>query len=109
MVKLNIDMAHCLLGHQNEDSMQKTAMELALVLTRGTLIPCEHCARSKAKQKNVRKESITPKADAPGHRLYLDLSKVAVKSGTLENVTINRDNWKALVCKATGKKWSVSP
>ena len=46
------------------------------------------------------------KADVPGHRLYLDLSKVTVKSGTSENVTINRDSWKVLVCKATGKKWS---
>jgi hypothetical protein len=70
------------------------------------LMPCEHCARSKAKQKNVQIELITPKANVPGHRLYLDLSKVTVKSGTLENVTINHDNWKVLVCKANGKKWS---
>jgi hypothetical protein len=69
-------------------------------------MPCEHCAISKAKQKNVQKESMTPKADVPGHRLYLDLSKVAVKSGTLENLTINHDNWKVLICEATGKKWS---
>jgi hypothetical protein len=46
------------------------------------------------------------KTEVPGHRLYLDLSKVTVKSGTSINVTINSDNWKVLVCKATGKKWS---
>jgi hypothetical protein len=28
MMKVNINMAHCLLGHQNEDSMWKTAREL---------------------------------------------------------------------------------
>ncbi len=67
---------------------------------------CKHCAQSKAKQKNVRKESVAPKADIPGHRLYLDLSKVTVKSGTSENMTISCDNWKVLVCEATGKKWS---
>jgi hypothetical protein len=105
-MKVNINMAHCLLGHQNEDSMHETAKELGWVLTCGTLTPCEYCARSKAKQKNVQKESITPKADVPGHRLYLDLSKVMVKSGISENVTINRDNWKVLVCKVTWKKWS---
>ena len=105
-VRLNINMAHCLLGHRNEDSVRKTARELGWVLSRGTLKPCEHCARSKAKQKNVRKESVAPKADVPGHRLYLDLSKVTVKSETSENVSINRDNWKVLVCEATGKKWS---
>ena len=38
--------------------------------------------------------------------MYLDLSKVTVKLGTSENATINRDNWKVLVCEATGKKWS---
>jgi hypothetical protein len=69
-------------------------------------MPYEYCARSKAKQKNVQKELITLKADVHGHRLYLDLSKVTVKSGTSVNVTINCDNWKVLVCKATGKKWS---
>ena len=106
MVRLNINMAHCLLGHQNEDSVQKSARELGWVLTHGTLKPCKHCARSKARQNNVSKESVTPKAVVPGHRLYLDLSKLTDKSGTLENVTINHDNWKVLVCKATGKKWS---
>ena len=52
-MKVNINMAHCLLGHRNEDSMHKTAKDLGWVLTRGTLMSCEHCARSKAKQKNV--------------------------------------------------------
>ena len=28
MMKVNINMAHCLLGHQNEDSVWKTAREL---------------------------------------------------------------------------------
>jgi hypothetical protein len=36
VVKLNINMAHWLLGHQNENSMWKTARELGCVLTRGT-------------------------------------------------------------------------
>ena len=38
--------------------------------------------------------------------MYLDLSKVTVKSGASADVTINCDNWKVMVCKATGKKWS---
>ena len=65
---------------------------------------CKHCAKSKAKQKNVRKESVTEKATVLGHRLYLDLSKVTIKSGTSKIVTINQDNWKVMVCEATGKK-----
>ncbi len=38
--------------------------------------------------------------------MYLDLSKVTVKSGTSGNTTINCDNWKVIVYEATGKKWS---
>ena len=52
-MRVNINIAHCLLGHRNEDSVRKTAKELGWVLTRGTMKLCEYCARSKAKQKNV--------------------------------------------------------
>jgi hypothetical protein len=105
-VRLNINMAHSLLGHRNEDSVRKTARELGWFISRGTLKPCEHCAQSKARQKNVRKESNTPKTDVPGHRIYLDLSKITIKTEASSDTTINRDNWKVLVCEATGKKWS---
>ena len=50
---MNINIAHCLLGHRNEDSIRKTAKQMGWELTRGSLKPCEHCAKSKAKQKNV--------------------------------------------------------
>ena len=62
--------------------------------------------KSKAKQKNVQKESAAKTATVPGHILYLDLSKVTVKSDTPENARINQDNQKVLVCESTGKKWS---
>ena len=38
-----------------------------------------------------------------GHRLYLDLSKVGIKFGTSNNIVINWDNWKVMVCKGTAK------
>ena len=52
-IRLNINRAHCLLGHRNKDSVHKTARELRWVLTCGTLKPCKHCTQSKARQKNV--------------------------------------------------------
>ena len=52
-MRLNINMAHCLLGHRNEDSVLKTARELGWTLTRGTLKPCRHCTQSKGRQKNA--------------------------------------------------------
>lgn len=46
------------------------------------------------------------KASTSGERLHLDLSKLMVKANASENLTINCDNWKILVCKVTGKKSS---
>jgi hypothetical protein len=70
------------------------------------LKPCKHCIKSKAKQKNICKESVAQKTNVPGHMLYIELLKVGVKSRISKNVTINHDNWKVIVCKVTGKKWS---
>ena len=51
-------------------------------------------------------ESVAEKVTVPEHQLYLDLSKVTVKSGTSGNVPINQDNWKVMVCEATEKKFN---
>ena len=78
-VRLNINMAHCLLDHWNEDSVQKTERELGWVLTH-TLQTCKHCPKSKTRQNNVLKESIIDNSSKNRHtRLFLDLSKVTVK------------------------------
>ena len=45
--------------------------------------------KSKAKQKNVLKESSTEKATVLGHCLYLDLSKITVKAGDGKQCDIN--------------------
>ena len=48
---------------------------------------CMHCAKSKAKQKVVAKESKHDKSTKPGERIYLDLSKVTVsKSDEPDNM-----------------------
>ena len=51
--KVSVNVLHCLLGHQNEDSIQKTAQELGWVLMHGSMKACKHCANAKAKQKYV--------------------------------------------------------
>ena len=71
--KMNIQKAHGLLGHGDEESTRKTAQKLGWILTRGTLKLCLYCAKAKAKQKNVCKESPALKAEVPGGRVYLDL------------------------------------
>ena len=49
--KMNIQKAHGLLGHGDEESTRKTAQELGWILTRGTLMPCLCCAKEKATKK----------------------------------------------------------
>ena len=56
-IKMNINMAHCLLGHCNEDSLRKTARELGWVFAADALKPCKHCAKSKAEQKSTKRDN----------------------------------------------------
>ena len=104
--KMSIHRAHSLLGHGNEEVTNKTAKELGWVLTRSTLKPCEHTSKSKARQKNVAKESTAEKTTVSGYHMYLDLLKVTINTGDGKLANINRDNWRIMVCEATGKKWS---
>ena len=103
---MNVQKAHGLLKHLGEEGTRLHAPHLGWTLTRGSLRPCLHCAHSKAKQKNVMQESGSEKSTKPGERLYLDLSVVTVARDDGEEAKILRKNWKILVCKATGKKWS---
>lgn len=73
--KMNVQRAHMLLGHGNEERTRATAQYLGWNLSRG-FKPCQNCAEAKAKQKNVPKESHGAKATEPNGRLYHDLAKV---------------------------------
>ena len=70
------------------------------------MVTCIHCAKSKARKKNVSKASTSPKATVPGGRVYLDLSVVTVPKSDGTNVAIHQKNWKIMVDEATGKKWA---
>ena len=62
--------------------------------------------KGKGQTEKCSKGVIREKATVPRHCLYLDLLKVTLKSRKSEYVSINQDNWKVMVCEATGKKWS---
>ena len=104
-VKMNIEQAHSLLGHINEDATRRTAHQLGWTLTRGSSKPCEYCAQAKAKQKNVNKRSNHPKETKPGGRVYVDQTKVTVPLSDGTEAKITRKYWTAMVDEATGKKW----
>ena len=60
--KMSIDTVHSLLGHLHEDASRNVAKYLGWKISHGSMKPCEHCAKAKAKQKNVVKESKAEKA-----------------------------------------------
>jgi len=76
VLKLNIERAHAILGHSNENTTQKTAAALDIQITRGSLKTCEPCAVAKAKQMNVNNESKGTKADKFNGRVYHDIATV---------------------------------
>ena len=94
------------MGHGCEADTRATAKKLNWVITRGSFGVCLHCAKAKAKQKNVCKASESPKATTPGGRLYLDLSKVTVPTSEGGEYTISQKWWEIMVDENTGKKWS---
>eukprot|EP00957_Ditylum_brightwellii_P022734 1714757-Ditylum_brightwellii.AAC.2 len=55
-VKMNINKAHDLLGHADEDKTHAMAKHLQWTILRGGMKTCEACAVGKAKQKNVPKK-----------------------------------------------------
>ena len=94
--RMNINHIHSLLGHRDDASMRLSVKELGWVITHSKTKPCEHCACSKAKQKNVSKE------------VYLDLSKVTVPHADGTESEIKRKNLEIIVDEATGKKVQLS-
>ena len=79
---------------------------LGWVIAPGKMAPCEHCARVKAKQKNVVKSSVSEtKATKPGEQIYLYLSKVTA-AGDNDVEELNRKHRKLIVDEHTGKKLS---
>ena len=94
--------AHRLLGHASSESTTTTAEKLGWKLT-GKIETCESYSLAKSKQKAVPKISSHVKANAPGERMHIDLSKI--KKPT-ELKTIGKSNWLIIVDELTKLKFS---
>ncbi len=75
-IKMNIERAHAILGHSNEDTTQKTAVALNKQITRGLLKMCEPCAVAKARQMKVNSKIEGSKAEKFNGRVYHDIAIV---------------------------------
>jgi hypothetical protein len=110
VISKSVKQAHQQLGHKPEDLTRQMAKHLGWTVTRGTLKPCESCARAKAKQKDIKttKEEPSKKATEVNGRVYLDIS--SIKEKDLETLTLeqipSRNHWRMVVDELTGKKFS---
>jgi hypothetical protein len=97
-IKMNIERAHAILGHSNEDMTQKTAAALNMQITRGALKTCELCAVAKARPTNKNSKSKGSKAKTFNRQVYHNIAIVK-----------ESNNDKKRGCKSFGmsvpKKW----
>ena len=61
------------------------------ILSKGNGKPCQECAESKAKQKNIPKITKGEKTDVPNGRLYMDLTTIKVPKDV--NASVRHSNW----------------
>ena len=95
----NVNTLHEIFGHVREDATRLTAEYYGIKL-RGTLDPCEDCARAKARQRNLGHGNESKKNENPGERLGFDLSSVKTES------LGGSKYWLLVVDHATDHAWS---
>jgi hypothetical protein len=77
-IEMDINKYHAIMGHPSFDSTKLTAEYHGIKLT-GIAKPCDDCALSKSRQKNLKKET-TERSTTPGERLYIDQSTIKQRS-----------------------------
>jgi hypothetical protein len=96
--KVNVNDLHVLLSHVAEDTARKTAKFYGWDVF-GTFTPCDHCATSKARQKNLNK-SVESRSLVAGEQLCIDISSVKGLSYG------NRKFWLLIVDDCVDQCWS---
>jgi len=101
-IEMSKDKAHRVLGHAGPDATVATAKALGWKLT-GVQYACASCQMAKAKQKSMPKESSHIKAQHPGERIFIDLSKISKPN---ELKAMGKQNWYMMVDEMSNLKFS---
>eukprot|EP00957_Ditylum_brightwellii_P178946 13631561-Ditylum_brightwellii.AAC.1 len=78
-VRMNVNKAHKILGHADEDKTGAMAKHFNWTIVRGGMKTCEACAVGKARQKNVPKDSSHEHATKPGERIFTGITTIKGK------------------------------
>jgi hypothetical protein len=67
---------HDLLGHGDQEKTKATAIALGRTIFRGGWCRCAHCAKAKAKRKNIPKNAEHKKAAKPGGCIFTVITSI---------------------------------
>ena len=107
VLEMSVNQAHQRLGHPIEQTTRATAAELGWKLTRGSMKPCENCAKGKVKQKNMPKDSHGEKPAAPNDLWFHDIATVKPSDKNDTVVSVTKPQWQIIVDGYSGLKMST--
>ena len=102
---MNIREAHCKFGHAGEDATRKAAEACGYRIVRGSMAPCEACAKAKAKQKNLTKDSDHEPSTESNGRIYMD--QMTLRAPKEATTVVTKPNWLMMVDEKTKMKFST--
>jgi hypothetical protein len=104
-IKMHIMKAHDLLGHRDQEKMKATAVALGWTICRGGWCRCVHCAKAKAKRKNIPKDTDHEKAEKPGGRIFTDITSVRKPKKEPKTLFMSKPHMRILVDETTGTRF----
>jgi hypothetical protein len=105
LIKMPIMKAHDLLGHGDQEKTKATAVALGWTICRGGWCRCVHCAKAKAKHKNIPKDTDHDKAQKPGGRIFTDITSVRKPKKEPKTLFVSKRHMRILVDETTGTRF----
>jgi hypothetical protein len=100
-IKMPIMKAHDLLGHGDQEKTKAMAIALGWTICRGGWYRCVHCAKAKAKRKNIPKNTEHEKAAKPGGHIFTEITSIRKPKNDSKALFVSKPHMRILVDKAT--------
>ena len=110
-IKMPMMKAHDLLGHDNQQKTKATVITLRWTICRGGQFHCVHCAKAKAKRKNIPKNAGHEKATKSGRRMFKAVASIhrpnESKCSTDKTLFVSKLHIRILVDEATNMQLAL--
>jgi hypothetical protein len=100
-IKMPIMTAHNLLGHGDQEKTKATAIALDWTICRDGWCRCVHCAKAKAKRRNIPKNTEHNKVVKPGGRIFTDITSIREPKNDSKALFVFKPHMRILVDEAT--------